>query len=60
VVPTARQLKLARDIPEATLHTVPAGHSGCIASPERFVAALIDACHSVRARLDPALALAAA
>lgn len=60
VVPTPRQLKLAHDIPEATLHTVPAGHSGCFVAPERFVAALIDACHSVRARLDPAAARAAA
>ena len=60
VVPTPRQLKLAHDIPEATLHTVPAGHSGCIAAPERFLVALIDACQSVRARLDPAAALAAA
>ena len=60
VVPTLRQLKLAHDIPGATLHTMRAGHSGCIAAPDRFVAALIDACHSVRARLDSAAALAAA
>ena len=60
VVPTPRQLQLARDIPGATLHTMRAGHSGCIASPERFVAALIDACHSVRSRLDSPPALAAA
>ena len=60
VVPTPRQLKLAQDIPGATLHTMRAGHSGCIAAPERFVAALIDACRSVRARLDSRPTLAAA
>jgi pimeloyl-ACP methyl ester carboxylesterase len=59
VVPTSRQLRLAHDIPGATLHTVAAGHSVCVAAPERFVAALVEACGSVRARLErPALVAA--
>ena len=60
VVPTPRQLRLARDIPGATLHTVRAGHTVCVAAPERFVAALVEACNSVLARLERAPALAAA
>jgi 3-oxoadipate enol-lactonase len=60
VVPPRRQLKLARDIPGASLHTMHAGHGGCIAAPERFVAALKDACQSVRSRLEGAATLAAA
>ncbi|MGH9016087.1 MAG: hypothetical protein ACRDZ1_19410 [Acidimicrobiia bacterium] len=60
VVPTPRQLKLAHDIPGATLHTTRAGHSGCVSAPERFVTALLDACDSVRARLGRARAPAAA
>jgi 3-oxoadipate enol-lactonase len=60
VVPTSRQLKLARDIPGASLHTMRAGHGGCIAAPERFVAALSDACQSVRCRLETGAVLAAA
>jgi 3-oxoadipate enol-lactonase len=51
VVPTARQLKLARDIPGATLHPLSAGHGSCVATPDRFVAVLLEACDSVRDRL---------
>lgn len=59
VVPTPRQLKLAEELPGATLHTTRAGHSGCVATPERFVEPLLDACESVLARLGRAPALAA-
>jgi 3-oxoadipate enol-lactonase len=60
VVPTARQLKLARDIPGATLHPLRAGHSSWMAAPDRFVVALVAACDSVRERLTRPVALPAA
>ncbi len=47
VVPTRRQFQLGIAVPGATLHEVPGGHSACVDHPGRFVAGLLDACHSV-------------
>lgn len=46
-----RQLKLARAIPEATIHPVAAGHAACGLAPRRFVPALVEACESVADRV---------
>jgi 3-oxoadipate enol-lactonase len=56
VVPSARQLDLARSIPGASLRVVSGGHSVCTTAPVRFVPALVGACTEVaeRARLGEA------
>jgi 3-oxoadipate enol-lactonase len=50
VVPPHRQYKLAAAIPGAEIFEVEGGHTVCVADPERFVPALLDACQSVAAR----------
>ena len=50
VVPAQRQLKLAKSIPGATVHTVSGDHAACVFEPQRFVPALLDACTSVAQR----------
>jgi pimeloyl-ACP methyl ester carboxylesterase len=49
VVPFRRQLRLARSIPGATLHEIPAGHGAVAGGPERqvFLDALMRACEEV-------------
>lgn len=50
VVPTARQVALARAIPGATLHEVDDGHAGCVLGAERFVPRFVEAAATVNAR----------
>ncbi|KAA1429151.1 alpha/beta fold hydrolase [Nocardioides antri] len=50
VVPTDRQVRLARSVPGATMHEVRAGHAACILSAERFVPAVLEAAQTVNAR----------
>jgi pimeloyl-ACP methyl ester carboxylesterase len=45
-----RQLKLAAAIPGATFHPVAGDHGVCVARPDLFVPALLDACNTVSAR----------
>lgn len=47
IVPAARQLRLARAIPGASVHEVRADHGVCINAPQLFVPALLEACWSV-------------
>ena len=47
IVPAGRQLRLARAIPGATVHEVPADHGVCINEPQLFAPALLEACWSV-------------
>jgi 3-oxoadipate enol-lactonase len=56
VVPVHRQLDLSSRLPDATLHRVAGGHSVCTLEPERFLPALLDACHSVTRQPLPAAA----
>jgi len=51
VVPTRHQFELAGAVPGATLHTVPGGHAACADRAGPFVNRLLDACHSVAARI---------
>lgn len=51
-VDPARQRALARSIPGTTVHEVDGGHDVCVSAPERFLPALVDACHSVATRID--------
>jgi 3-oxoadipate enol-lactonase len=44
------QIALARKIPGATIHDIPAGHAACVLESERFVPALLDAVNTVNAR----------
>ncbi|GAB2457562.1 hypothetical protein GCM10027062_41900 [Nocardioides hungaricus] len=50
VLPPANQLALARRIPGATVHDIPAGHAACVLESERFVPALLEAVNTVNAR----------
>ena len=50
VVPHQRQLALAGAIPGASVRAIDGGHSACTTAPERFVAALVDACVEVAER----------
>jgi pimeloyl-ACP methyl ester carboxylesterase/DNA-binding PadR family transcriptional regulator len=45
-----RQREMAQSIPDATVHTLDAGHFVCVNQPERFVPVLEDACRSVLQR----------
>ncbi len=56
VVPVHRQIDLSSRLADATLHRVAGGHSVCTLEPERFVPALLDACHSVTRQPLPAAA----
>ena len=48
LVPARRQLRLAELIADATVHPVHGDHRVCVARPDLFVPALLDACNSVR------------
>lgn len=50
VIPTSRQLSLARAIPGATVHPVDDGHAACVLGAEKFVPAFVEAAATVRAR----------
>lgn len=50
VLPPSNQIALARRIPGATIHDIPAGHAACVLESERFVPALVEAVATVNAR----------
>ena len=50
VIPRRRQLDLARRIPGATIHDIPAGHAACVLESEVFVPAFVEAVNTVNAR----------
>jgi 3-oxoadipate enol-lactonase len=50
VIPAARQHALARRIPGATVHDIPAGHASCVLQAEIFVPAFVEAAVTVAAR----------
>ncbi|GAA1147675.1 alpha/beta hydrolase [Nocardioides aquiterrae] len=50
VLPPDNQIALARRIPGATIHDIPAGHASCVMEAERFVPALLEAVNTVNAR----------
>ena len=50
-IPVRRQLRMADQIPGATVHEVPAGHGALVLKAELFVPALVEAVGSVRDRL---------
>lgn len=49
-IPAYRQIDLARRIPGATIHDIPAGHACCVMQSEIFIPALLEACTTVVAR----------
>ena len=49
IVPASRQLRLAQAIPGASVHEVDADHAVCVARPQLFTQALLQACWSVEA-----------
>ena len=53
LVPPGRQLALAKAIPDATVHSVPAGHDAWVTVPDVFSGALLSACRSVARRARP-------
>ena len=53
IVPTQRQLELARAVRGASLHLVAGGHTACADRSGRFASSLLDACHSVVERSTP-------
>jgi pimeloyl-ACP methyl ester carboxylesterase len=50
VIQPARQRRLARSIPGATLHEVDGGHAACVIESEKFVPVLVEAAATVNAR----------
>jgi pimeloyl-ACP methyl ester carboxylesterase len=50
VIPPKRQLAVARAIPGATIHDIPAGHACCVLEAEVFVPAFVEAVNTVNAR----------
>jgi pimeloyl-ACP methyl ester carboxylesterase len=50
VIPTERQVRLARAIPGATVHPVDDGHAGCVLGAEKFVPVFVEAARTVNAR----------
>jgi pimeloyl-ACP methyl ester carboxylesterase len=50
VLPADNQVALARRIPGATVHAIPAGHAACVLQAELFVPALLEAVATVNAR----------
>jgi 3-oxoadipate enol-lactonase len=52
LVAPSRQIKLARAIPNATLHPAHTDHAACVLGARRFVPALVDACDSVGDRIE--------
>jgi 3-oxoadipate enol-lactonase len=51
------QCAVARRIPGATIHDIPAGHAACVLESERFVPALLEAVGTVDARRRAAIRL---
>jgi pimeloyl-ACP methyl ester carboxylesterase len=51
LVAPSRQIKLARAIPNATLHPAHTDHTACVLGARRFVPALVEACDSVADRI---------
>jgi pimeloyl-ACP methyl ester carboxylesterase len=56
LIPAVRQRQLARQIADATVYDVDAGHSACVMRAERFTPAVQAACASVSARAASPLA----
>ena len=52
VIPPARQLRLARQIPDAAIYEIPAGHASCVMNTAAFIPALQAACASVSSRVS--------
>lgn len=52
LVPTRRQVKLARAIPTAVMHVVDGDHLACMNAPDGFAAALVEACDLVVRRAN--------
>jgi pimeloyl-ACP methyl ester carboxylesterase len=50
VIPPTRQIAVARAIPGATIHDIPAGHACCVLEAEVFVPAFVEAVNTVNAR----------
>lgn len=50
IIPTSRQIALARAIPGATIHEVDDGHAGCVLGAEKFVPGFLEAAATVNAR----------
>lgn len=50
VIPTPRQIALARAIPGATIHEVDDGHAGCVLGAAKFVPRFVEAAATVNAR----------
>lgn len=50
VIPTSRQIALARSIPGATIHEVDDGHAGCVLGSGKFVPRFVEAAATVNAR----------
>ncbi|WP_182376100.1 alpha/beta fold hydrolase [Nocardioides sp. WS12] len=50
VIPTSRQIALARSIPGATIHEVDDGHAGCVLGSNKFVPRFVEAAATVNAR----------
>lgn len=50
VIPTSRQIALARSIPGATMHEVDDGHAGCVLAADKFVPRFVEAAATVNAR----------
>jgi len=50
IVPVSRQMKLARAIPDASVHEIAADHAVCTTAPQVFTPVLLEACWSVEAR----------
>lgn len=51
VIPASRQRALARRIPGATIHEIPAGHAACVLQAEIFVPAFVEAAITTAARI---------
>lgn len=50
VIPSRRQVALARAIPGATTHDVDGGHAACVLEAEKFVPVVVEAAATVHAR----------
>jgi pimeloyl-ACP methyl ester carboxylesterase len=50
VIPSDRQIGLARAIPGATIHDYEGGHAACVLESEKFVPCVVEAVNTVNAR----------
>jgi 3-oxoadipate enol-lactonase len=50
VIPSVRQIGLARAIPGATIHDFDGGHAACVLEAEKFVPCVLEAVNTVNAR----------